>query len=592
MQTLRENIIEILLKSRRLNKAQLEKAIEIQKKKMVPFRKVLIEEKFISEEVLLSLLSEQLYIPTLYLTKYKFDPEIVKLIPEHIARQYNVIALSRMGNTLTVAMSDPLNIFALDDLKTLTGCGIDTVLSPQEEIARSIETQYHLKSKDIQEILEEVSSAPSGKELEEVELLKEEEIELSSVVKESEKPPIVKLVDLTLTQAFKKRASDIHMEPEEDCLRIRYRIDGALHDIFEIPKVNQKAVLARIKIISNLDITENRLPQDGRFKVKFEDKEVDFRVSALPTTFGQKFVLRLLDKANLSIGLDNLGFSEQPLEIFKQAIAKPFGMILVTGPTGSGKSTTLYSVLNQLNTPERNIITVEDPVEYQIEGITQIQVKPEIGLDFASGLRSLLRQSPDVIMIGEIRDSETADTAVKASLTGQLVFSTLHTNDAISSITRLIDMGVEPFLVASSLVMLCAQRLCRKICLKCRKPIDIPKAFLEEIGFTPHLWDIQKETSKAEFNKGAGFKEKTLFYTAEGCRYCNNTGFYGRIAVLETIMIDDILREMIIKKKSLDEICQYATQNCGMKTLRDDAFLKVKQGITTLDEALRVTTEE
>jgi type IV pilus assembly protein PilB len=569
MPTLRENIIEVLLNSKHLSKEQLEKALKIQKEKQIPLKRILVEQGVISEEDLLSLLSEQLYIPTLHLTKYKLDPQITQLVPERMARQYNIIPLSRMGNTLTVAVSDPLNIFALDDLQVLTGCSIDSVLSPEDEISRAIDTQYRLESKDIQQILEETPFAPSDLEKKDVELLKEEGIELTSVIKESEKAPIVKLVDLMLTQALKRRASDIHIEPEWDGLRIRYRIDGSLHEIFKIPKINQNAVLARIKIISDLDITESRLPQDGRFRVRAEAKEVDFRVSSLPTTFGQKFVLRALDKANLSIGLDKLGFSEKPLSIFKEAITKPFGMILVTGPTGSGKSTTLYSVLNQLNTPERNIISIEDPVEYQIEGITQIQVKPEIGLNFASGLRSLLRQSPDVIMIGEIRDAETADIAIKASLTGQIVLSTLHTNDAISAITRLIDMGVEPFLVASSLVMLCAQRLSRKICTKCRKPIDVPKDFLEKIGF----------------------KEKVTFYKAEGCKYCNNTGFYGRIAIVEAVMIDDAIREMIIKKKSIDEIKQYA-QERGMQTLRDDAFLKVKEELTTLDEALRITTEE
>jgi type IV pilus assembly protein PilB len=569
MQALKDSIIEILIKSKHLDLKQLEKALDLQKEKKIPLRKVLVEQGIISEEALLSLLSKHLYMPTLHLAKYKFDPDIIKLIPERIARQYSVIALSRMGSTLTVAVSDPLNIFALDDLKTLTGLNIDTVLSPEEEILKAITAQYHLDEKNIQDILVEAASfdAKPGKET--TELLRPDEIELTSAVKESEEPPIVKLVDLMLTQGLKNRASDIHIEPEQDCLRIRYRIDGSLHDAFRIPKINQNAILARIKIISNLDITESRMPQDGRFKVRFEGREVDFRVSGLPTTFGQKFVLRLLDKANLSIGLDKLGFSEEPLRIFKEAIAKPFGMILVTGPTGSGKSTTLYSVLNQLNTPERNIITIEDPVEYQIEGITQIQAKPEIGLDFASGLRSLLRQSPDVIMIGEIRDSETADIAIKASLTGQLVFSTLHTNDAISSITRLIDMGVEPFLVASSLIMLCAQRLCRRLCPKCRKPTDVPADFLKNIGF----------------------KEKANFYAAEGCKYCNNTGFFGRIAILEAVMIDDRIREMIIKKQSLDEIKEYA-QAHGMVTLRDDAFLKVKQELTTLDEAIRITTEE
>jgi len=569
MQTLRENIIEILLKSKHMQLPQLEKALAIQKEKQIPLRRVLVSEGIISEVELLSLLSEQLFIPSLHLAKYKLDLEIIKLVPEHMARQYNIIPLSRIGSTLTVAMSDPLNIFALDDLKVFTGCNIDTVLSSEEEITQAIDTHYRLGTKDMQQILEESSFTQAGIEKKDVELLKQEEIDLTDVIKESEKPPIVKLVDLMLSQALNKRASDIHIEPEKDCLRIRYRVDGSLHDIFSIPKTNQNAILARIKIISNLDITESRIPQDGRFKVRFEKREVDFRVSSLPTTFGQKFVLRALDKSNLSIGLDKLGFSEVPLVTFKAAITKPFGMILVTGPTGSGKSTTLYSVLSQLNTNERNIITIEDPVEYQIEGITQIQVKPEIGLDFASGLRSLLRQSPDVIMIGEIRDSETADIAIKAALTGQVVLSTLHTNDAISSITRLIDMGVEPFLVASSLIMLCAQRLCRKICIKCRKPIDVPKDFLEKIGF----------------------KEKAIFYSAQGCNYCNNTGFFGRIAILEAVMIDDNIREMIIEKKSNDAIKQYAVEH-GMKTLRDDSFIKVKEGITSLDEALRITTEE
>jgi len=568
MQTHKDRIIEILVKDGHINNDQLNRALNVQREKGIPLRKVLVGEDMIPEEVLLSLLSEELYIPTLNLSKYKFPAEVIGLVPEHIARLYNLIPISRFGNTITVAVSDPLNIFALDDLKALTGCNIDIVLSPDEEILRSIETQYGLGSKDMEQILDDASQQTqenrSG-----VELVRQEEIELSNALEESGKAPIVKLVDLMLNQALKKRASDIHIEPEHGCLRIRYRIDGALHDVFKIPKAKQNAVLARLKIISNLDITENRIPQDGRFKVRFEGKEVDFRVSGLPTTFGQKFVLRALDKGNLSIGLDKLGFSEQPERIFKEAISKPFGMILVTGPTGSGKSTTLYSVLNQMNTPEKNIITIEDPVEYQVEGITQIQVKPDIGLDFSSGLRSLLRQSPDVIMIGEIRDSETADIAIKAALTGQIVLSTLHTNDAISSITRLIDMGVEPFLVASSVIMLCAQRLARKLCLKCRKPINIPEDFLRKIGFT----------------------EKAVFYTAVGCKYCNNTGFYGRVAILEAVLINDAIREMIIEKKPLDTIKKYA-QEQGMRTLRDDAFLKVKQEITTLDEAIRITTEE
>jgi len=570
MHSLKDNIIEILLKSRHITKEQLEHALALQKEKGVPLRRVLVDEGIITEEVLLSLFSEQLYLPSLRLAKFRFDPEIINLIPEQLAKLYNTIPLSKIGNTITVAMSDPLNIFALDDISNFTGSNIDIVLSPEDEIAHAIDSQYHREIKDMQNLLDESALSRMGDLDKNLELLKTDTIELSSTVQDSQKAPIVQLVDIILAQALKRRASDIHIEPEVDCLRIRYRVDGSLHDILKVPKVNQNAILARLKIISNLDITENRVPQDGRFKVRTEGREIDFRVSSLPTTFGQKFVLRALDKGNLSIGLDKLGFSEQPAINFKKAVAKPFGMMLVTGPTGSGKSTTLYSVLNQLNTLDRNIITIEDPVEYQVDGITQMQVKPEIGLDFASGLRSILRQSPDVIMIGEIRDAETADIAIKAALTGQLVLSTLHTNDAISSITRLIDMGVEPFLVASSLIMLCAQRLARKICLKCRKPIEVKQDFLKKIGFN----------------------DKAVFYTAQGCKYCNNTGFYGRIAVLETVLIDDTIREMIIRRKSIDEIKAYAIKELGMRTLRDDAFLKVKEEVTTLDEALRITTEE
>lgn len=570
MQTLRDKIIELLLSAKLITQEQLDKAMEVHRRRQVPLRRVLVEEGFISEENLLSLLSNELYIPTLHLTKYKFSQEIIRLIPEHIARQYSLIALSRIGNNLTIAISDPLNVFALDDLKTLTGFNIDTVLSPYDEIIKAIDIQYGSGGpKDMQQILSDEAVKESGTD-KDLELLREDNIELSSALVESEKPLIVKLVDLLLTEALKRRASDIHIEPENDGLRIRYRIDGSLHEMFKMPKQKQNAIIARLKIISDLDITESRIPQDGRFKVRFENKEVDFRVSALPITSGQKFVLRLLDKGNLSIGLEKLGFSADPLRVFREAIAKPFGMILVTGPTGSGKSTTLYSVLNQLNTPERNIITIEDPVEYQLEGITQVQARADIGLDFASGLRSLLRQSPDVIMIGEIRDSETADIAVKASLTGQLVLSTLHTNDAISSVTRLIDMGLEPFLVASSIVMVCAQRLCRKLCVKCKKPIEIPKEYLKEVGF----------------------KDKAVFYAAVGCKYCNNTGFYGRIAILEAVLMDDKIRELIIKKRSIDEIKHYAIHECGMQTLRDDGFLKVRDGLVSLDEAIRVTTED
>jgi len=570
MHSLKENIIDLLLKSKQITRAQLDKALELQKEKSVPLRKVLVEEGILSEDILLALFSEQLYMPTMHLSRFKFDPAVVNLVPQRLAKLYSLIPLSKMGNTLTVAMADPLNIFALDDLKNFTGSNIDIVLSPEDEIFKAIDAQYNRETKDMQNILKDAALGKDNSLDKEPELMSQDDLEIGNALQDSQKAPIVQLVDIIIAQALKRRASDIHIEPEVDCLRVRYRIDGTLLDVIKVPKINQNAILARLKIISNVDITENRVPQDGRFKVKIEGREVDFRVSSLPTTFGQKFVLRALEKSNLSMGLANLGFSKQPEAVFKEAMAKPFGMILVTGPTGSGKSTTLYSVLNQMNTPEVNIITVEDPVEYQVEGITQIQVKPDIGLDFASGLRALLRQSPDIIMIGEIRDSETADIAIKAALTGQVVLSTLHTNDAISSITRLIDMGVEPFLVASSLIMLCAQRLARKICFKCRKPAQVSNEFLQKIGF----------------------KGPAVFYSAPGCKYCNNTGMHGRVAVLETVLIDDAIREMIIRRKSLDEIKAYAVKQRGMMTLRDDAFLKVKEGLTTLEEALRITTEE
>ncbi|MFH1678499.1 MAG: GspE/PulE family protein [Candidatus Omnitrophota bacterium] len=571
MLNLKEQLLDILVKSKSIPAEELDRLVQLQKKENLPLRKLLLRENIISEHELLSILSERLYLPHLHLSKYKFDPKLIALVPEQFCRRYVIIPLSRMGNTLTIAMTDPLNIFALDDLKSLTGCEIDIVLSSKEEVITAIDNQHRKESSDLQQVLGEIANGELNEEddiKQEIHLT--EELELTDSVKESQSPPIVRLVDLMLIQALKRRSSDIHVEPQEDCLRVRYRIDGDLYEVFNLPKKNQKAILARLKIISNMNITESRLAQDGRFKVRLENKEIDFRVSALPTTFGQKFVMRALDKSNLSIGLDQLGFSSEPLRLFKEAIAHPFGMILVTGPTGSGKSTTLYSILNQLNVPERSIITIEDPVEYELEGITQVQARHEIGFDFAFGLRSILRQSPDIIMVGEIRDSETADIAIKAALTGQLIFSTLHTNDAVSTITRLIDMGIEPFLVASSLIMTCAQRLCRRICLKCRKIYE-PSA------------DVIKEL---------GIKGRVDFYKAAGCDYCNNTGFRGRIAVLEVLMIDDYIRQLIVKKASLDEIKEYAIKNNGMKTLRDDVLLKVEHGETTLDEALRITTEE
>jgi type IV pilus assembly protein PilB len=429
-----------------------------------------------------------------------------------------------------------------------------------------------VQAQEISKILEEVKP---GDEVEVVE--EEERIDVSEATEESQKAPIVKVVSLILNEAIKKRASDIHIEPCEKFLKIRYRIDGSLHDVLTLPKKNQNAVLARLKIMSRLDITETRMPQDGRFTISFEGKEIDFRVSVLPTTFGGKVVMRILDKSSINIGLDKLGFLPGPLSTFRTALSRPYGMILVTGPTGSGKSTTLYSIINQINIPERNIITLEDPVEYETEGVTQIAAKPEIGLTFATGLKSVLRQSPDIIMIGEIRDFETADIAIKASLTGQLILSTLHTNDSAGAITRLIDMGVEPFLVASSLILASAQRLMRKICDNCKEQMSVPSGVLERLGI-----------DSAEIKK----KNIKNLYKGKGCQRCNDTGYYGRIAILEAMLITDPIRSMIMKKASSDEIKEYAIKEQGMLTLRDNAVENCIMGITTLEEVLRATSED
>ena len=572
MPTFKKRLMDALLQAKLLTPQDLERAEQIQVKTGENLRDILVKQGFVKEKDLIAALAKELFIPYLELAKYKIDAQVIELLPEKVARQYKAVALSKIGNVLSVAMSDPLNIFAIDDLKAITGYDIDIVLASEKDITKTLDRFFKGVTDG-----EEISAAAEEDKGREVEVIKTDgTIELGAVVEESEKAPIVKIVDLMLTEALKKRASDIHVEPMEHDLRIRYRIDGHLFDVFRLPKKNQNAVLARLKIISGLDITEARLPQDGRFKVKLRDREIDFRVSALPTTFGQKFVLRTLDKAKLSVGFESLGMTEEPRRLFEEAITKPYGMILITGPTGCGKSTTLYSILNKLNKPESNIVTIEDPVEYQVEGITQIAVRPEIGLTFASGLRSVLRQSPDVVMVGEIRDSETADISIKASLTGQVVLSTLHTNDAVGAITRLIDMGIEPFLVASSLIVTSAKRLCRRICQRCKEPVDIPKETWKKLGLDRVI--------------KAG--ETPTFFKGKGCHACNNSGYFERIGIHEVLMIDDSIRGLIIQRASTGHIKEFAMKEKGMKTLRDDAMLLVVRGITTLEEALRATTEE
>ncbi|MDP3787558.1 MAG: GspE/PulE family protein [Candidatus Omnitrophota bacterium] len=567
--SLREKISEVLISKGWITKEKLDEAIKTQHEKGGNLSEILLSSGLVKENDLLVIFSQELNIPPINLSKYSIDKELISLVPEKFARIYRVIPVSKIGNRMTVAMADPLDIFALDDLKILTKYEIDPVIATAKDIAGAIANYYGAEGLSIEKIVEDVKTEEA---VEVVSTEAEERFDVSALAIESKKAPILKMVDLVVNEALKRRASDIHIEPAEKDLRIRYRIDGALNEFMHLPKSNQNAVLTRIKIMSGMDITEWRLPQDGRFKVKMEEREIDFRVSTLPITYGEKVVLRVLDKASIKIGPEKLGFLPKTIEEVKEAIAKPYGMFLVTGPTGSGKTTTLYSILNVLNTPEKNIVTIEDPIEYELMGITQVQVKPEIGLTFANGLRAFLRQAPDIVMVGEIRDFETADIAIKASLTGQLLLSTLHTNDAPSAITRLIDMGVEPFLVASSLVFVCAQRLMRRVCDNCKEPVDIPKDMLEKIGFK--------------------MKDKVTFRKGKGCAKCNDTGYYGRFAILEDLIIDDAIKVMILDRVHSDKIKEYAVREKSMLTLRGAALEHLSMGNTTIEEVLRVTAEE
>ncbi len=537
---------EQFFKNTHTTEDQIGRLLAIQKKKGLSLRKILVDEGVLSEDSLVSLFSGRFYMPAVSLSNFKFDRGLIDLFPEYISRIYSAVPLFKTPNTLVVATSEPLNILALDDLKDFCRCNVALVLSNQNEIAFAIEGLYGKGNDDKYN----KADAPVPYKM------------ISG--------PVDKLVDILLAHALKKRASDIHIEPELDCLRIRYRVDGLLQDVLKAPKINQNPILARLKMISGIDISENRIPQDGKFKVKSGGQEFEFRVSSLPTAFGQKFVLHIVDKRILYEGLRELGFSEANTRNIESASAKLSGLILIGGPVGSGKTTTLYSILNQLNSSAKHIVTIEDPVEYRLGGITQVQARPDAGLDFSSGLRSIIRQNPDVIMIDQLRDSESAEAAVKAALSGKLVLSTVQSEGAISGISRLIEMGVEPFLAASSLIMICSQRLARKNCLKCRKPVDAPKDLSEK----------------------AGLHGKARFYAAKGCDYCNHTGFFGRVAVSETLLIDDAIRDIIINRKPYEEIRKYALKRLEFKSLRDDAFLKAGEGLISFDEALRVSSEE
>ncbi|OGW86351.1 MAG: hypothetical protein A3A81_07715 [Omnitrophica bacterium RIFCSPLOWO2_01_FULL_45_10b] len=557
---------EILKRTQAVSDASFRRARELQKTTGKKLIRIIVDEGMISEKDLLLLLSTELNIPVLNLSAYKSDPNVARLIPKKIADQHGIIPIAKIGNIITLAMGDPLDVSAMDDVKKITQCNVRPVIVSYRDIQAAIEAQYseELKLEEILDNLDENS----------IEVVNQSEtVEENHETYAADEAPVIKMVNLILQEAIKSRASDIHFEPFASQLRIRYRIDGALRNAFSPPRHMYSSILTRIKIVSNLDITEKRLPQDGRFKASFENREIDFRVSLLPAHHGQKAVLRILDQTNLKAGLETLGFAQRSIQKFQEVIKRPYGMVLVTGPTGSGKSTTLYTILSQLNTRERNIMTIEDPIEYQLHGITQTQVNPDIGLTFVTGLRSLLRQSPDIILIGEIRDGETADIAVKAALTGHLVFSTLHTNDAAGAVTRLTDMGVEPFLIASSLIATTAQRLMRRICTRCREVCEIPREVLDRFP-AEQKW---LKDAKA--------------YHGRGCDYCKHTGYRGRLGAMEVLPIDETIRKLIVDNKSSGEI-EAAARKSGMTGLFEEALEAFRSGQTTLEEVLRVSTFE
>lgn len=561
-----DRIGELLLREKLITADQLKKAIDEQKKSGGRLGYNLTKLGYIAEKDLTGFLSRQYGIPTIDLSSHEVDHEIVKLIPEDVAQKYQVIPVSRTGSTLVVAMADPSNIFAIDDIKFLTGYNVEPLVASDAAIKAAIEKYYD--SSDMGGLEGVLTEFDEG----EMEVIQdEEEVDLSDLKKAVEDAPVVKLVNLILTDAIKKGASDIHIEPYEKTFRVRYRIDGVLHEVMKPPIKLKNAIVSRIKIISQLDIAERRLPQDGRIKLKLsKSMEMDYRVSVLPTLFGEKVVMRLLDKSNLQLDMTKLGFEQKALNDFMSAIHRPWGIVLVTGPTGSGKTTTLYSALSDLNKISENISTAEDPVEFNLLGINQVQIHEDIGLNFAASLRSFLRQDPDIIMVGEVRDYETAEIAIKAALTGHLVLSTLHTNDAPSTVNRLLNMGIEPFLVSSACNLILAQRLARKICKDCRTKMPSAEKVLIDLGVPP------AEAARMEVFKGSG------------CATCGGTGYKGRIALYEVMPFSETIKELVLNGASSSEIKRAAIRE-GMKTLRMSGVTKVGEGVTTIEEILRVT---
>jgi type IV pilus assembly protein PilB len=565
MSTVATKIGELLLKGNLLTSEQLRSALETQEKTKERIGSVLVKANFITEDELLAFLGRQFSLPVVDLSKYEINAEVVRLLPEDMVQKHLALPINRVGTKLIVAVSDPSSMAIVDGIGFKTGYSVELVLASERDITTAI-NKFFDRSIEFKDIISELD--------EDLEVIREEAVEPSDLERGVDDAPVVKLANYLLTEAIKRRASDIHIEPYEREFRVRYRIDGVLYEVMRPPLRLRNALSSRLKIMSSLDIAERRLPQDGRIKMKIgKGREMDFRVSVLPTIYGEKIVLRLLDKASLQLDMTKLGFESRQLTEFMEAIHRPFGMILVTGPTGSGKTTTLYSALSDLNKTSDNISTAEDPVEYNFAGINQVQMKEEIGLTFSSALRSFLRQDPDIIMVGEIRDYETAEIAVKASLTGHLVLSTLHTNDAPSTVTRLLNMGVEPFLVSSSLNLIVAQRLARRICEHCRQDVKIPPKALIDAGMKP------ERVKEAHPAKG------------KGCDECNGTGFRGRVALYEVMPIRDEIKELVLRGGSAIDIKREAVR-LGMKTLRQAGLSKVEEGVTTLEEVLRVTAPD
>jgi type IV pilus assembly protein PilB len=565
-----ERIADVLIEEGLLLPNQLEEAVIIQKSEGGRLLKILTDRQFVTEQDMVFSIGRCLNTPPVNLSRLRVPEEVMSLVPREMAKANKLVPIARLDGKLFVAMADPTNVLAVDDLKRRVQLEIVPMIATERSVLDTLSGVHG--AGNMSQVLRQVSEeAVQGAESVEVQTAKREEIDLDRLAHDSEDAPVIKIVNLILAQAVKEKASDIHIEPFQNTLKLRYRIDGELVPAESPPKALQLAITSRIKILAGLNIAERRVPQDGRFRIRVLGKEIDLRISILPTAHGEKIVIRILDKSSLSGSIDQMGMDADTLSKFKKAIDAPHGMILVTGPTGSGKTTTLYSVLHELNSAQYNIVTVEDPIEYELAGINQVAVRADIGLDFASALRSILRQDPDIVMVGEIRDNETADIAVKAALTGHQVLSTLHTNDAAGAITRLDDMGIEPFLISSSILMTCAQRLLRRICSNCKEEFVPEQETLDKLGM--------KDT------KGA------VFYHGTGCDRCKGRGYAGRAALIEALPVSEAVRRLIIKRASAAVIKNQAVTE-GMKTLRVVGIEKALEGVTTLEEVWRVTAED